>query len=321
MSFLKSKKIILPVFLFIFIIIGLASWQYIIRTPQYSIFQMYRAVSKHDYERFSKYVDVEGVVDKLVDKAIDEAFAETEEETKSEDSWYQMGYELGASLAEGLIMSWKPKLKEELVKQFREEVEKGSFRDDYKPANISEAYKFAQVEREGKVARVTLTKEGEEMKLMMRSVDNYWQIFEMDFPLPETNLGEEISESESTAEVRFGERVDITLGWFLTIEKTELYNPSSTWDLPKEGFKFVTVKVTYENTTEQTDYLSIDNLKLKDTENFSYSYYYSGREPEIESGDLESNGIVTGYVTFEIPTTSEPLSVVYSGTRSLIFKE
>ncbi len=124
--------------------------------------------------------------------------------------------------------------------------------------------------------------------------------------------------SETTLKRTFGDRVAIAEGWFLTIEKPEEYI-SSGFSSPKEGNKYIAVKITYENTTNKPDSYSTYNFKLKDDKNFSYSDTYGGKEPKIDSGDLESKGKVTGYMTFEIPKGNQPVSIIYNGSRSIIF--
>lgn len=273
---------------------------------------MYKAVEAHDYETFTRYVDVDSVIDNVVDKAL----KETEEEASVEgDVWA----EFGKSLAEGFIALMKPRLKEEAKSQIRKQIESGEFKKNYQPKNLVNAITKIKVKKEGKVADVVLmNEENKELSLKMRKMDRYWQVFDMDF-----ELGEESKTSGESQQLKFGEKTDIGEGWFLTIQEPELYESSDIWESAKEGYKLVSTEITYENTSEKTDSFSLSNLKVKDTQNHSYSdYLFGGKEPALESGDLEPKGTVKGFVTFEILEDAEVQSVIYTGSyKTIIFSK
>jgi len=273
---------------------------------------MYQAIEAHDYETFSKYVDVDSVIDNMLDKALEES----KEEEPAGDEWY----ELGKSFAEGLIMMMKPRLKEEAKTEMKRQIESGEFKKEYKPQNIVKAFTKIKVQKEGKVANVTLTKEDNEtLSIKMRKKDSYWQVFDMEFDLPEI----EAEETEGAQQLKFGDRADIGKGWYLTVSELVSYEPKDIWDEPKEGYKLVSSEVIYENTSQETGHFSLSNLKLRDTEDHSYSdYLFGGKEPRLESGDLEAGGKVKGFVTFEILEDAEAQSVVYSGTyKTVVFSK
>ncbi len=270
---------------------------------------MYKAVEAHDYETFTKYADVDSVVDNMLDKILEES----KQEEPAGDEWY----ELGKSFAEGLIMMMKPRLKEEAKSEMRRQIESGEFKKEYKPQNIVKAFTKIRVQKEGKVANVTLTKEDDEtFSLKMRKKDGYWQVFDMEFDLPEI---ETEKTEEGAQQLRFGDRADIGGGWFLTAQEPEVYESSDIWESTKEGYKLVSTEITYENISEETSFFSLSNLKVKDTQNHSYSdYLFGGKEPALESGDLEPKGTVKGFVTFEILKDAEVQSLIYTGAYKTI---
>lgn len=49
-----------------FVSMGFFTWRNIKTSPQYSLIQMYKAVQKADYERFSQYIDLEAVMNSLL---------------------------------------------------------------------------------------------------------------------------------------------------------------------------------------------------------------------------------------------------------------
>lgn len=195
---MRSKKLFLKIVLGLIVIGGFIGWNYIKSTQQFSLYKTAKAVEAHDYETFTKYFDIDSVVDNVLDKA----FKSVEEQVgeSSDDVWY----ELGKSFAEGLVMTMKPAIKEQLRADIKREIEAGSFWEDYRPANVIKAFTKVRVQKEGKVATVTLTtNKGEPFSLKMRQKEGYWQIFDfaMDFDLPELSEEGGKREEKPKAEV------------------------------------------------------------------------------------------------------------------------
>lgn len=312
----KRLTIILSGIVAILLLSAFMGWQIVKASPQYSVYQLYQAIDQHDYEKFKQFVDVDGISNNILDKALESATEESKKDT-SNNLFYQMGYNFGL----GLFTSMKPQLKESMVSGIKKAVEEGDFKKEYKPKSIIDLLSVVKVKRSGKVADVDIIAQGKEnLRLKMRDMNGYWQIFDMDLPLPKADTANSNSQAEAkTSEAKFGDRVDITQGWFLTVETPEGYKAADSYSTPKEGNKFVSVKITYENTTDKLNSYSTFNFKLKDNKSFSYSETYGGKKPNLESGDLESKGKVTGYLTFEIPKDSEPTSIIYNGSKSIIF--
>lgn len=311
----KRLKIALLVSFVLLMASGIIGWQ-IKSSPQYSIYQVYQAVSKRDYDKFKKYVNVEDVSNNVIDKALASATEQTKNNT-SNDSFYQ----LGQSFAMGLIISMKPRLKEEMALGIQKAVERGDFKTEYKPRNVFNFFNLVLVKKNGKVADVVIkAQDRDDLKLKMRDKGGYWQVFDMDMTLPKTDNSNTASQTENaTIQAKFGDKVDITQGWFLTVDVPEVYNSTDSYLGPEEGSKYISVKITYENTTEKQDSYSTYNFKLKDSENFSYDDTYGGKAPRLDSGNLEAKGKINGYLTFEIPKENEPKSVIYSGSKSVVF--
>lgn len=307
----RTKLILAGVFIALILLIGLGV-RVALSSPQYSLYQMYGAVKEHNYEKFKKYVDIDSVTTNVVDKAIESAKQNTD--TTSGNVWEN----LGATFAVSLFDSMKPGFKTTLTSTIQKAVEEGTFKSDYKPKNIIQIFQMISVKRDGKVADITIKAKGvSDLHIKMRNLNGYWQVFDMDLPAPSTN---DTSSSETTTQAKYGDRVDISQGWFLTVEApTDYVNPNE-FEQPKSGNKNVAIKVSYENTTDKPDSFSISNFKLKDDKDFSYSRTYGGKTPALEDSTLEAHGKVNGYLTFEIPTDTQSTSVVYSGTKSVVFK-
>src|SRR3989338_9248560 len=128
----------------ILLIVAFAGWQIIKVSPQYSVYQIYQATSQHDYEKFKKYVDVEGISNNVIDKALASATEETKNNA-SNDPFYQ----LGKTFAMGLITAMKPRLKEEIVSGIQKAVEQGNFKTEYQPKNVTNFFSLIDVKKNG----------------------------------------------------------------------------------------------------------------------------------------------------------------------------
>ena len=94
----------------------------------------------------------------------------------------------------------------------------------------------------------------------------------------------------------------------VTVVSTDLdYKSSDQFTQPKAGNRFVTVEILYENTgTEKVSYNPLD-WKLSDASGFSYDYSYSGKGPELHSGDLSPGEKARGFITYEVPQAATGL--------------
>jgi hypothetical protein len=160
---------------------------------------------------------------------------------------------------------------------------------------------------------------------MIQAPERYWIVVSInvdDFKKisPETIKASD-SKTASQAEekknlsAKFGEKIAIDTGWFITVEKPETYvTPKDSFDKPKSGNKFVTVSILYTNETSKEDTINPENLTLKDDEGQSYKMSFMGvRKPEISDGDLvPANDKLKGYATYEVPENVEIVKAIYS---------
>lgn len=318
-------KIKLRFLLFFIPLVVLLGWFYIHSTPQYSLYQIRRAIISHDYEMFSKYVDIDSLVDSLIAQSL--ASQKSQVNQKEENEWEKMG----SIVAQGLVSVMKPALKEQVKAVIKKQVESGESEEKkFLQANKPiEAFTKVQVRREGKIAKVTFPNPDGDMtdtQMVMRQKESYWQLIDMnfDFQSVKEDMGklDTTTTKQSIVDAKFGDRTEIATGVFITVNQPEDYVPTSEWDKPETIKKFVVTDVIYENTSHEKVSLSISNLKLKDEEDHAYSYKYSGKEPKLESGDLGPGETLRGFVTFEMLKDSTIKSVIYSSSyKTIIFNK
>lgn len=320
-----SKKLVIGVIIILLIFLaGISGWLYITRSPEYSLVLAARAVKNHDYQGFKQYVDVDQIVNDLVNAAVGEVQKQVSEDTEG-DPWAQ----LGAGLGSALIGAYTPQLKEQFTDQVRKGVEEGNFGREGTDANKIGFFDFwtkTEVEREGKVVKVTTTNfkldDDKPFSFKMRQLGGYWQVFSIDLDLSEIAATKAPAETDTTNRVQFGTRADIGEGWFLTVALPEVYTPVSEFSQPGDGKKYIAVEITYENTSAIKDSFSTSRLTLKDNENHAYTpAIFDTKEPSLSSADLEPGGIVKGYVTYELAANLEPKQVVYSSTHATVVFE
>jgi len=279
---------------------------------------MYNAVKSHDYATFTKFADIDTIVSNVLDKALAQSQKEQAAKT-SGDQWEQ----LGANFAQGLITAFKPALIQKAKDEVKKQVEEGTFQTSYKPGNMITGFFSIKVQKDGKVANVTVPTQDPKTKplsLKMRQQNGYWQVFDMNIDL--SNAMESPQVTQTTTRVKLGTRTDIGGGWFIAIASPSAYVSNNEFETPKEGNRFVATEITYENTTDQSDTYSLSHLSLKDTDDHSFSYsYMGGKEPQLSNDTLEAKGKVKGFVTFEIPETAQIKSIIYNGTEKTIIFE
>lgn len=272
----------------------------VVQSPQYSVYQMYAAAHNRDYAKFSKYMDVDGVVDNL-----------TADASKSQGS----GSELTATFVQALL----PGIKSSLKTSIKQTVEKGEY--DKPNSNLSpwSVYQKAKVTRHGNTADIKMG----DVTMTARKQGWHWQVFTLagSGVLAADDKTAPTATATSSKQVKFGSRNDITLGWWLTVGAPAMYVSTNQYETPSAGNKYVTTEVTYENTSKESGTYTLSNLKLRDSQNHEYEYAYSGKEPSLSGSDLEAGGKVTGFVTFEVPEAAVISSLKYSnGTSTLIFQ-
>jgi len=96
----------------------------------------------------------------------------------------------------------------------------------------------------------------------------------------------------------------------VTVMSADLkYTSSDEFVQPKAGNRFVAVEVLYENTgTDKVSYSPFD-WKLTDSSGFNYDRSYSGKSPELASGDLSVGEKARGFITYEVPQSAGGLQL------------
>ncbi|MFZ2331314.1 MAG: DUF2939 domain-containing protein, partial [Atribacterota bacterium] len=105
------KKFLLGLLLFFIVIVTVIIVWGIIASPQYSLKQLKKAISRNDLQAYDKYVDL----DRTVDYAIDQTwqyFTSLASDNKK-NPWQEIGNEIGYSL----LSVAKPNLKEVIKKE------------------------------------------------------------------------------------------------------------------------------------------------------------------------------------------------------------
>lgn len=99
----------------------------------------------------------------------------------------------------------------------------------------------------------------------------------------------------------------------VTVVSVDLdYKSSDQFTQPKAGNRFVAVEILYENTgADKVSYNPFD-WKLSDSSGFSYEHGYSGKGPELNSGDLAAGEKARGFITYEVPQGATGLSLKLS---------
>lgn len=308
------KKIIIISLAIAAIAIG-GGYYYFTGTPTYSLYQIKKSIQDHDSITFNKYIDTDRIIDGLVTDAMEGAEAEL-----SDNPF--------AGFAKTLLLSMKDEFKSSLNKS----IEEISTEKDSKLAKL----KIKDVIKDGKSANITLkNSDNEELRLsMIKTPEGYWKIVSVNFDdfkkvspdalkTPEENekFNQDKKLSLNTA---FGEKVSIGDGWFIQVEKPEIYTPSKdSYTNPKDGNIFMTVSLQYFNENNEEDSVNPENLTLKDKENQSYkATTWGGKKPEISDGDMvPAHDSLKGYVTFEMPTNTEIVKAVYSNSSATIIVE
>lgn len=202
-----SKKWVWTVGGIVIVALGLGGGYYWVSgTPQYSLYQIGKAVENRDSETFYKYVDIDSVVDSFTDWV----WKEMEEEMaggKPEDEWASWGYELGKGFAELIMPAMKERIKEGLRSEITKTIEgtEEGMREAFKKIS----YKDIKVERSGKIANIEILNFLENempLKLKMRQApERYWKIVEINHEM----LGsvgveerEEVKEEKTKEEIQ-----------------------------------------------------------------------------------------------------------------------
>ena len=175
--------IVLLIVLGVILVAVVGAFMYAKSTPQYSLYKMDQAVKSKDYETFSKYFNVDAVIDDLLDKALE---ASKQEIAKTYPSGSQES-EVAQKYAKDLLDKLAPQMKKQAKEEIKKQVESGKFIEDYSQPNIINAFTNTKVKMEGNDAVVTVTdpKTKNSVSFRMRKKASYWEIYKIDMTLEE----------------------------------------------------------------------------------------------------------------------------------------
>ena len=314
------------------VILVLASvYLYFRTTPQYSLYQLRQAYKTRDLALAKQYVDIDSLSNQLAEETTKIIREEINKPSDAKNEWERLGEEWGKSLVESWIPSFEQKMKDEFKKSFTEGVEGKSEPNknfpNFKPLGWRDFFLGGRIKIKsaGAIRLVSLpNQQGDSLTFRMSHDEGKWKIVAWEnFGEVAKDLAKEDlnKESKTTKNAKFGDRVDLSQGWSLTVSKPEKYIPSNTFDRAEFGKELVAIEVTYENSGNLEGTYDPSNFELKDKESHRYKREYSGKEPLLDSGVLPPNQKARGFITYEVVENSEIVEVVYnsSSVGSIIF--
>lgn len=121
---MKRRLFILIILIVIIIISGYYFWS-IIKSPQYSLKQLKKAISENDIIMFEKYVDLDSIIDSMITQVY-KFYSSSPEEDDKNTRWDSIRQEIGDSVLSVI----KPNLKELIKKEIIKYVETGQLPDN-----------------------------------------------------------------------------------------------------------------------------------------------------------------------------------------------
>lgn len=154
----KSRWSIIAVIVLVILIAIGSGYYYVSATPQYSLYQLGRAIKNHDSDSFYKYFDVDSVTDSVVSQVTKQLGEENVKE-KPENDWET----LGQQLAGGLLTLMTPAIKEGVRKNITSLIEGASEGGDNQAKTLltQEFYSLKKIrdlkiKRDGKIATIEI---------------------------------------------------------------------------------------------------------------------------------------------------------------------
>lgn len=296
----NHKPLIIIGGILIVILLSLFSgYLYLRGTPQFSIYQMGKAVQQRDYNKFEKYVDVNTVVDNV--------FAEAMKDVDVED----------AGIFSGLVLTMAETAKETAKTSFKSSVESGEFGESiWGDINLTNLMLKVKSERHGKISDITL-RDDDTVSFSMRKEDGVWRIIDVNNMDKLVDLDEEEKTEESKREViekALGEEAVLATIAVKVNKAEKLATLPSSWGDPTKPSSnentFLKVNVTLRNLSEEDFYMGSDVFYLADSEQNQYEMYddlFSGDDNNLNYESVKPGLSKTGNVYFEIPKTAKGL--------------
>ncbi|HQF37167.1 MAG TPA: DUF4352 domain-containing protein [Candidatus Dojkabacteria bacterium] len=87
----------------------------------------------------------------------------------------------------------------------------------------------------------------------------------------------------------------------ISILEVKTHTSSNQFMKPKDGNRFLAVKVTEENVSNEGVSYNAWNYKLVDTDGLTYSQGFADIDNQLSAGDLQPTRKATGWLVFEVP--------------------
>jgi hypothetical protein len=123
---------------------------------------------------------------------------------------------------------------------------------------------------------------------------------------------QQTEQPKAPQEFKIGDTVKLG-DYSITVNEVKNCASSNQFLQPKAGNVYVTADITQENKGADAKSYNLWDFKLQDDKDFSYQTAMAGcREPSFGSGTLQPNQKTRGYITFEIPKTSQPTQILFT---------
>lgn len=319
----NALRLLLTVFVVVVVVAGV-SFFYIKTTPQYALYELGQGFAEHDLAKVEQHLDIGAVSGQLGDAVGRYMQKEADKPSTATNEWEAAGEAWGKSLVQAMIPGLVTKAKDAFSQGIKDaisgkETEVGkdvsykslTWKDLLPKGRIS-------VTRSSKDRLVTVTLEDKKFVFKMSKTDGKWKIVSWENVDEQLNsvatIGDDnkTDDSKTVKNAKFGELVDISSGWYVTIAEPQVYVPANEFSRAEKGKKYMSVDVLYENTGKESGSYDPSNFELQDSESHRYKREYTGKEPMLESGNLLGGEKVRGHLTYEVPEDVSNISVRYS---------
>lgn len=133
---------------------------------------------------------------------------------------------------------------------------------------------------------------------------------------PSASQAAETAEPSSTPEppaqdATVGDRIQLGDNQYFTVKEVQIW-PGDDFIKADEGNQFVSMLVEVEGIDPEGSSYNPFFFSVKDSDGFEYNFSAFGSEPMLQSGnDLAAGDKVSGWVTFEMPTSVSEVVLTY----------
>lgn len=310
------------------VVLGVLSFLYLKSTPQYALYELGQAFTKHDLTAVQRRLDIDGIATQLGDAVGRYLQKEADKPSTATNEWEAAGESWGKSLVQLMIPGIVTKAKDAFAQGLKDaasgkatEVGKDVA---YKSLTWKDLFPHGRitVTKSGADRLVTVTLDDKKFVFKMSRVNKDWKIVSWEnvdeqlSAVTAMNDEEKADDQKAIQNVQYDTRVATANGWYITVSAPATYVPANEFSQAEKGKKFVAIDVLYENTGTKGGSYDPSNFELQDTESHRYKREYSGKEPTLESGELMGGEKVRGYLTYEVPDSVSDFSVRYSSSAA-----